>query len=308
MSTAPAETGVPAAEPSGTGASDEVLDRLRDTRGFIFDMDGTLALGDRVNHGLAPLPGAVELLSWVRGRGLPYVVFTNGSNRSPADFAAVLRDAGLDVPDDQMMTPASSAVVMFTRRGYKRVMVLGGDGLTGPLRAAGIEAVPPVEAAPDTRPSEAPADVDAVLVGWFREFTMSHLEAACHAVWSGAALYSASETPFFAAAGGRALGTSRAISAMIRSVTGCRLTVTGKPSLDALRAAAARLGVPARDLVVVGDDPLLEVPMAHRGHALAVAVQTGLAGPGAYDHLPAAKQPHLHLRGIDELLSLCQKL
>jgi ribonucleotide monophosphatase NagD (HAD superfamily) len=147
-----------------------------------------------------------------------------------------------------------------------------------------------------------------VFVGWFREFTMSHLEAACHAVWNGAALYSASQTPFFAAAGGRALGTSRAISAMIRSVTGCRLTVTGKPSPDALRAAAARLGAPPRDLVVVGDDPLLEVPMAHRGRALAVAVQSGLAGPDAYDHLPAAKRPHLHLRGIHDLLSLCEDL
>jgi HAD superfamily hydrolase (TIGR01450 family) len=293
-------------------SANEALRRLRDARGFIFDMDGTLALGDRVNHGLTPLPGAVEMLRWVRGRRLPYLVFTNGTNRSPAHFAAVLRDAGLDVPDDQMMTPASSAVVMFTRRGYKRVMVLGGEGLTGPLREAGIEVVPPVEAPglpnpADTRPARAPGPVDAVLVGWFREFTMSHLEAACQAVWSGARLYSASETPFFAAAGGRALGTSRAISAMIRSVTGCRLTVTGKPSPDALRAAAARLGVPARDLVVVGDDPLLEVPMAHRGHALAVAVQTGLSGPDAYDHLPAAKRPHLHLRGIDELLSLCQQ-
>jgi NagD protein len=289
-----------------TQASGDVLRRLRDARGFIFDMDGTLALGDRVNHGLTPLPGAAEMLRLVRERGVPYLVFTNGTNRTPAHFAAVLRDAGLDVPDDQMMTPASSAVVMFTKRGYKRVMVLGTEGLTGPLREAGIEVVPPVEAASDTRPSQEPAGVDAVFVGWFREFTMSHLEAACHAVWSGAGLYSASETPFFAAAGGRALGTSRAISAMIRSVTGCRLTVTGKPSLDALRAAAARLGVPARDLVVVGDDPLLEVPMAHRGHALAVAVQTGLAGPDAYDHLPPAKQPHLHLHGIDELLSLCR--
>jgi 4-nitrophenyl phosphatase len=283
-----------------------VLERLRDARGFIFDMDGTLALGDRVNHGLSALPGAVEMLAWVRARGLPYVVFTNGTNRSPHHFAQVLRDAGLDVPDDQMMTPASSAVVMFTKRGYKRVMVLGTDGLTGPLKEAGIEVVPPVEAASDTRPAEEPADVDAVFVGWFREFTMSHLEAACHAVWSGAELYSASETPFFAVAGGRALGTSRAISAMIRSVTGCRLTVTGKPSADALRAAAARLGVPARHLAVVGDDPLLEVPMAHRGGALAIAVQTGLAGPDAYDHLPPDKRPHLHLRGIDELLSLCR--
>jgi ribonucleotide monophosphatase NagD (HAD superfamily) len=95
---------------------------------------------------------------------------------------------------------------------------------------------------------------------------------------------------------------------MIRSVTGCRLTVTGKPSLTALRSAAARLSLPTRDLVVVGDDPLLEVPMAHRGHSLAVAVQTGLSGPDAYDHLPPDQRPHLHLGGVDELLSLCQKL
>lgn len=293
---------------SGDVPSGDVMARLRAARGFVFDMDGTLALGDRVNHGLIPLPGAIEMLQWLRERELPYVVFTNGTNRTPEQFAKVLRDAGLDVSDAQMMTPASSAVVIFRRRGYKRVMVLGGEGLTEPLRAARVEVVPPVEAAPDSRPSEAPKGVDAVFVGWFREFTMSHLEAACQAVWDGAALCSASETPYFAAAGGRALGTSRAISAMIRSITGCRLTVTGKPSLTALRSAAARLSLPTRDLVVVGDDPLLEVPMAHRGHSLAVAVQTGLSGPGAYDHLPPGQRPHLHLRGVDELLSLCQKL
>jgi NagD protein len=104
------------------------------------------------------------------------------------------------------------------------------------------------------------------------------------------------------------MGTSRAISTMIRSLTGCRLTVTGKPSLEALRAAAARLGVPASQVAVVGDDPLLEVPMAHRGKALAIAVDTGLGGPGAYDHLPPQRRPHLRLRGIDELASLVRDL
>jgi 4-nitrophenyl phosphatase len=280
---------------------DDALERLRTPRGFIFDMDGTLVLGDRVNHGLRPLPGAIAMLEWVRSRGLPYVVFTNGTNRTPAHFARVLRDEGLDVPDELMMTPASSAVVMFAKRGFKRVMVLGGSGLIEPLREAGIEVVLPVTGAVPSVPS-----VDAVFVGWFREFTMDHLEAACHAVWAGAELYSASETPFFASAGGRALGTSRAISAMIRSITGCSLTITGKPSPDALRAAAARLGAPARRLVVVGDDPLLEVPMAHRGRALAVAVDTGLGGPDAYDHLPPRRRPQLHLRGVDELLALCR--
>jgi 4-nitrophenyl phosphatase len=189
---------------------------------------------------------------------------------------------------------------MFAKRGLRRVMVLGVSGLIDPLREAGIEVVAPAD---DGRPEPA---VDAVLVGWFREFTMDHLEAACRAVWAGAALYSASQTPFFASAGGRALGTSRAICAMIRSITGCSLTITGKPSAAALRAAATRLGVrQVSQLVVVGDDPLLEVPMAHRGRALAVAVGTGLGGPDAYAHLPPRSQPHLHLRGIDELLALC---
>ena len=58
-------------------------------------------------------------------------------------------------------------------------------------------------------PPAAGEQADAVLVGWFPEFTMPALEAACHAVWGGAELYSCSETPFFAVDGGRALGTSR---------------------------------------------------------------------------------------------------
>jgi 4-nitrophenyl phosphatase len=285
-----------------------IAERLAAVRGWIFDMDGTLVLGDRANHGLAPLPGAVDMLAWARGRGVPYVVFTNGTNRAPAHFARVLREAGLDVPDERMMTPATSAAVMLARRRVKRVMLLGGEGLAAPLREAGIEVVAPAAAATDGRAGPVLGDtgpVEAVLVGWYPEFTMPALEAAVRAVGDGASLYSASQTPFFAAAGGRALGTSRAICAMITSLTGCRLTVTGKPSLDALRAAAARLGgVPLSALAVVGDDPLLEVPMARRGKALAIAVDTGLAGPDAYDHLPEGKRPHLHLHGVDELLAL----
>jgi 4-nitrophenyl phosphatase len=270
------------------------LTRLREARGFVFDMDGTLVLGDRSNHGLRPLPGALEITRWAAGRGLPFVVFTNGTNRTPAHFARLLREIGFGVPGEAMLTPASSAVRVFARRGHRRVMVLGGPGLCEPLAEAGLEVVPPA----------AGQAADAVLVGWFPEFTMPALEAACHAVWGGAELYSCSETPFFAVDGGRALGTSRGISAMIRSLTGCGLRVVGKPSLDALRSAADRLGVPPARLAVVGDDPALEVPMAHRGRSLAIAVGTGLGRLADYDALPAARQPHLRVRGVDELLSI----
>ena len=48
--------------------------------------------------------------------------------------------------------------------------------------------------------------------------------------------------------------------------------------------------------------------MAHRGRALAIAVGTGLGAADAYDHLPASRQPHLHLGGVDELLALVTEL
>jgi 4-nitrophenyl phosphatase len=273
------------------------VDRLRAARGFVFDLDGTLVLGDRNNQGLAPLPGAVELLSWVTGRGLPFAVFTNGTTKTPGQLTRALRDIGFAVPDDAVLTPASSAAAVFARRGYRRVLVLGGDGVTEPLRAAGVDV-----ALPDGRPQA----VDAVLAGWYPGFTLPALEAACHAVWAGATLYSCSQSLFFATASGRAIGTSRAISAMIGSLTGARARLVGKPSRAALSTAASRLRVPASALVVVGDDPELEVPMAHRGRALAVAVSSGLGRPESYQHLPAERQPHLHVSGVDELLSVCR--
>jgi 4-nitrophenyl phosphatase len=273
------------------------VNRLRAARGFVFDLDGTLVLGDRNNQGLSALPGAIELTRWVAGRGLPFAVLTNGTTKTPQELGRTLRAIGFALPDDAVLTPASSAAAVFARRRYRRVLVLGGDGVAGPLREAGVDVV-----LPDGRPEA----VDAVLVGWYPSFTMPALEAACHAVWAGARLYSCSQSLFFATAGGRAIGTSRAISAMIGSLTGARTRLVGKPSRAALGVAASRLKVPSSALVVVGDDPELEVPMAHRGHALAVAVSSGLGGPDSYRHLPADRWPHLHVTGVDELLSVCQ--
>jgi len=273
-------------------------ERLRATRGFVFDLDGTLVLTDRRNSTFAPLPGAVAMTRWLASRGVPFVLFTNGTTKTADAYAGALREAGFELNDNSVLTPAVSAAELFARRGCRRVMALGNDGLAGPLREAGIDTVPPARGRP----------VDAVLAGWYREFSMDALEAACEAVWQGARLYSCSQSVFFATTEGKALGTSRAICAMIRSVTGCRVEVVGKPSLHALRSAARRIGVRPAELAVVGDDPELEVTMAHRGRALAVAVGTGVGTTDAFARLPGGRRPHLVLSGVDELLELCQEL
>ena len=272
-----------------------VRDRLRAARGFVFDLDGTLVLTDRANSSYTPLPGALALTRWLESRGVPFVVFTNGTAQTPQAYARALAEAGFGVPESSVLTPAVSAAELFARRGHRRVMALGTEGLAGPLRSAGLEVVPPVRG----------RAADAVLAGWYRQFSMDALEAACDAVWQGARLYSCSQSVFFATADGRALGTSRAITAMIRSITGCRVEVAGKPSQHALGTAARRLGLRRRELAVVGDDPELEMPMARRGGALAVAVGTGVGTADAFAGQPGARRPDVFLPGVGDLLELC---
>jgi NagD protein len=271
------------------------LDRLRRAQGFVLDMDGTLVIGDRNNQGMVPLPGAASLLQTLVERRSGFCIYTNGTVKTPEQIADVLQGIGLPVGADQALTPASTAVDVFLERGYRRVMVLGGKGITEPLEAAGIETVPPLRGTP----------CDAVMAGWFRqELTFDALEAAVFAVFDGAEMYSASQSLFFATAEGRSLGTSRAISAVVRDITGREATVVGKPSSDALRTAGRRLGLAPEDLAVVGDDPELEVPMAHAGGAFAVAVHTGIGHAESFSDLPAEVRPHLDLPDVGALAEL----
>jgi HAD superfamily hydrolase (TIGR01450 family) len=274
--------------------STAALQRLRKTRGFVFDMDGTLVLGDKTNHGQNALPGAIEMTGWLMEKGVPFVLFTNGTALTPEQYVDKMRKIGFRLPDNSVMTPASSAADVFSRHGYRRILALGGDGMTKPLTDLGIEIVQPV----------GEPKVDAVLIGWYREFTMSALESACYAAWNGARVYSCSQSLFFATAQGKALGTSRAIAAMIRDLTGSRIHVIGKPALEALRCAGRHLNVPLPELAVVGDDPSLEVPMAHRGKSLAIAVRSGLGEADSFDHLSKAQRPHITVHNVAELLAL----
>jgi NagD protein len=275
-----------------------VLGRLDDVRGFVLDMDGTLVMGDRNNQGLTALPGALDFLTTLVERGLPFCIFTNGTVKTPEQCVDALQQAGLPVPAGAALTPASSAVDVFRRRGHRRVMVLGVRGITEVLEAAGIEALPPLRG----------TACDAVLAGWYRqELTFESLEAAVEAVAAGAECYSASQSPYFATSEGRSLGSSRAISAVIRDLTGAAVEVVGKPSVQALRTSADLLGVEPSQLAVVGDDPDLEVPMAHRGGALAVAVHTGIGNSESFTDLPESQRPHLDLPDLSALADLLRR-
>jgi len=280
---------------SSADAKDPAHDEPARIAGVMFDVDGTLLLSDRALSGYEVLPGAVELLATLRERDFPFVLFTNGSHYPPAEQAAKLRSAGLPVDDAQMFTPSVVAADHMSRAGIRRTLVLGTRGVGHALAAAGIETV-------YTGESRA-AEVDAVYVGWHPECGMKDIEAAAHAIWGGAKLYAASDVPFFATRHGRTIGYSFAIVGAIRRLTGARTIVTGKPSLHALRFAAKRLGSPMRHVGVVGDDPIVEVVMARRAGATALAVTTGMTTIEEWQRQTGTRRPHRVLRELSEVLT-----
>jgi len=266
--------------------------------GFMFDVDGTLLLSDRTLGGYELLPGAIETLAALKEKGVPFVLLTNGSAYPPAEQAAKLRKLGLPVDDSQMLTPSSITADHMARRAIKRVLVLGTPGVGHCLREAGIE----VTHTGEPRASE----VDAVYVGWHPECCMRDIEAACHAVWAGAKLYVASDVPFFATKHGRTIGYSHTITAAIRRLTKAPAILTGKPSLHALRFVARRLGLPMRSVGVVGDDPIVEIIMARRGGAAALAVTTGMTKREDWLKQPRMRRPHRILGRLGEVLAYAQ--
>jgi NagD protein len=211
-------------------------------------------------------------------------------------LAQALTEIGIELDERHTLTPVSVAIDLFRRRRYQRLLVLGGEGVWKPLVDAGFDVV---------RTPDRADDADAVLIGWHPGFVLADLDAACRAVWAGAAFYTVSKAAFVASREGRTLGISGALAAAVRSVTGKSAVVVGKPSAQALACASGRLGgVKPAQMAIVGDDISLENAMALRGGAMSIGVHTGLSSAEDFARLPEHSRPHLSISGVDRLLEL----
>jgi HAD superfamily hydrolase (TIGR01450 family) len=263
--------------------------RLDDVRGFVFDVDGSL-----VHRGpdfrARPLPGAVEVLAAVRASGRPLVLFTNGSHMSPASFAAGLREVGLPVEDDEVLTPICSAITYLKRRHAGRpAMVFGSDAVRERMAAAGVPLVDTDEA-------------EVVFVAHVDQVDLDAMEAAARAVTSGARLLTANYLRGFWGANGIIFSRGAMVTAGIARVTGARPVVVGKPSRAAVAEVSARLGVPSQEVVVVGDDIRMDIALGHLGGSRTILVRSGMSGTVDLDGIPERQRPHAVVDGVREVL------
>ena len=128
-------------------------------RGFVFDMDGTLVLGDRTNNGLRPLPGALEITRWAaRARAAVRGVHQRDQPRRPGrptrGSCGTGPAAGRGDADPGQQRGPGPAPAARPPAGHAAGRPRDG-------RAAGggrDRALPPLRGTP----------ADAVLAGWFR--------------------------------------------------------------------------------------------------------------------------------------------
>jgi HAD superfamily hydrolase (TIGR01450 family) len=265
--------------------------RLDEVRGFVFDVDGTLVHRGADGRG-RPQPGAVQALERIRASGRPLVLFTNGSHVGPAAIAKGLREDGLPIGDDEVLTPVQSAITYLRHRYPGRpALLFASDATTELIAQAGI-------------PLAEGENAELVFVAHVDDIDFESLERAARAVQRGAPLLTGSYVPGYAGANGMIFSRGAMVTAAIAKVTGARPRVVGKPSRAAVDEVATHLGIPTSELAVIGDDLGMDIALGRMGGSRTVLVRTGISGQIALDDVPEHRRPDAVIDGVADLLPL----
>ncbi len=265
---------------------------LSAARAFMFDIDGTLLHRGPDGRG-RPQPGAVEVLERIRASGRKLVLFTNGSHVPSPRIAAGLRDDGLHVADDEVLTPVDSATAWLQRHPrHHPVHAFATESVQDYMRGSGV----PVTDA---------EDAGAVFVAHLAEVSLDEIERAARAISArGAPLFTSSYVRGYAGANGIIYSRGSMITAAIAKVSGVRPRLLGKPSRAAVTALQNRLGVPAEDIAVIGDDLGMDIALGKMGGSRTVLVRSGISGEIDLATIAPKRRPDAAIDGVADLLDL----
>ncbi|RRD45700.1 HAD-IIA family hydrolase [Tessaracoccus sp. OH4464_COT-324] len=255
---------------------------------YLFDLDGTIYLGDEL------LPGAARLLAGIRAEGKAVRFLSNNPTRDVAMYCEKLTGLGLAVaPEEVMNTVVVTRNWLLAHHPGARLFVVGEEPLKRDLLAAGFEL------------SEDPAEIDVVVASYDRQFDYRKLQIAFDAIWfhRRALLIQTNPDRFCPFPGGRGEPDCAAVTAAIEACTGIRCSASlGKPSPLMLEAAILGLDVPAERCIMVGDRLHTDIKMAVDCGAASALVLTGESTRDDVRRLSADERPTYVLERIDQLL------
>lgn len=224
-------------------------------KGFAIDMDGT------VYHGGRPIPGALEYISGLRERGIPFRFLTNNSSHGRNFYADRLKKMGFEVTRDEILTSTvATARYIVKNHPGKTVFPIGVPDFESEIEEYGIKI-----------DRENP---DIVLLAFDTTIDYGKINGAYQFLKQGKIFIATHPDDLCPTEYGYDIDIGPFIR-MFEQMTGAEATVIGKPNRLMLEMAALEMGIDPNDVIMVGDRIYTDIKMAHDNGTMSVAVLTG---------------------------------
>jgi 4-nitrophenyl phosphatase len=228
---------------------------------LIIDMDGVLYCLN------TPLPGAAEFLQFLRQTGKRFLLVTNNSTLTVAQYADKLAGMGIGASEDDILTSAEATgqyLASVAPLGT-RVYVIGERGIRFALEKRGFVL------ADDTH-------VAYVVVALDRQLTYDKLKTAALAIRAGAQFIGTNPDRTLPTEEGLIPG-AKAIQAALEVATGTPALIIGKPEPAMLQLALQKLQAEPKTTAIIGDGLETDIPGGRRLGLTTILVLTGVTSP-----------------------------
>jgi len=266
------------------------VERLKEKKLFLMDMDGTIYLDKTL------FPTTKPFLNKIKERGGKYIFVTNNSSRSVNAYIEKLRGMGIEATKDDFLT--SVDVLIWYMKKLEKMpnlcYVMGTRSFFGQLQEAGIPVTDHME-----------DGIDCLLAGFDSELTFQKLEDACILLNRGVQ-FVATNPDWVCPTWYGSVPDCGSVCEMLWRATGRRPHVVGKPMPEVVYLAMEKTGYAPEQTIMIGDRLYTDVACGLNAGVDAVLV---LSGETKLEEVEGSQwTPTWIWKGIEEYLEIMEKM
>lgn len=252
---------------------------------FLFDMDGTLYLGDEL------FPFTKELLNKIKDAGKRYLFMTNNSSKSVADYVRKLERLGIEAAEEDFITSSqATAYYLQLHHPKQKLYVCGTRSLKEELRKEGFAI------------TENPDETECIVMGFDTELTFQKLEDVSRMLLTRELPYIATNPDYVCPTEFGFVPDCGSVCDMIYNATKKRPVVIGKPTPLMPELAMEKYGYGKEETAVIGDRIYTDIKSGLNAGIKGILV---MSGETTEEILAASEdKPDLVLADCSEMLDV----